>query len=158
MKLGITGHRPPGLGCGYEIPNPTYEKIHTAIMGKFHELKPTVIYTGMAQGTDQWAAWIAIELEIPFVACLPCDEMNRTWPKEATRKFEHILSLAKEVINVSPGPYAPKKMHIRDRFIVENTDIMLAVYDGRKTGGTYSTVRSAEKRSKDVVVINPNDL
>lgn len=68
--IGITGHRPPGLGCSYDIPNPTYEKVYAALQAKFHELAPEKIISGMALGTDSWAAWAAMELGIPFIAAI----------------------------------------------------------------------------------------
>lgn len=53
--IGITGHRPPGLGCSYDIPNPTYEKVYAALQSKFHELTPEKIISGMALGQGFWA-------------------------------------------------------------------------------------------------------
>lgn len=158
MIIGITGHRPPRLGCGYNIPNPTYDKIYKAIMDKFHELNPEKIITGMAQGTDQIAAWVAMELNVPYIAALPCDDMDRIWPEESKRKFKLLLNSAEEVINVNPGPYAGWKMHKRDEYVVDNSDLMLAVYDGKPVGGTFITVDYANKSNKKVVIINPKEI
>lgn len=157
MKLGITGHRPPSLG-GYTTPNEKYNKVCAALKGKFEELKPSKIISGMAQGTDQWAAQIAIDLNIPFLAALPCDGMDKAWPDYAKDVFQNLLGQAERTIVVSPGPYMAWKMHERDRYIVDSCDMLLAVYDGRKEGGTYSTVRYAEKIKQKIVVINPDDL
>ena len=48
MILAITGHRPPSIG-GYNIPNPTYDKVRQAIRDKFLELKPEKIISGMTE-------------------------------------------------------------------------------------------------------------
>lgn len=162
MILGITGHRPPSLG-GYDIPNPTYEKVYTALQDKFHELQPKKIISGMALGTDQWAAWAAHELDIPFIAAVPCEGQDSKWPEESKRKFKHLLDLADEVVVVSPGPYAPEKMHLRDRWIVDNSDALCAVWSGIRHGGTFGTVRYAQKqqnkgREYNIHVINPASL
>lgn len=164
MILGITGHRPssPSMG-GYTIPNPTYEKVYAALKEKFELLKPNKIISGMALGTDQWAVSVALELEIPFVAAVPCDGQDRMWPDDSKAKYKEYLDLAEEVVIVSPGPYAPEKMHFRDKWIVDNSDCLLGVWSGIRKGGTFATIRYAEKsinrgRDYDIYLINPDLL
>lgn len=154
MRLGITGHRPsPHLG-GYDIPNPTYIKIYNELLAKIKELNPECLVSGMAQGTDQWAVKAAIELGIPFIAAVPCDDQDCMWPEDSKKEYQRLLSLAQEVVVVSPGPYGYievngkkiNKMHIRDKWIVDNTDELLAVWNGHRHGGTFATIRMAEKK------------
>jgi len=146
--VGISGHRPPGLGCGYEIPNPVYDKVYKAIVDKFHELSPEKIISGMALGTDTISCWAAIELNIPFIAAVPFEGQDSMWPDDTKRIFKHLLSLAEKVVIVSPGSYAPEKMHTRDRWIIDNSDCLLAVWNGIEKGGTYGTIRYAQKQQK----------
>jgi hypothetical protein len=47
MILGITGHRPPGMSCGYEIPNPVYEKVYKLLTDSFNDLCPEKIISGL---------------------------------------------------------------------------------------------------------------
>ena len=162
LVLGITGHRPPGLGCGYEITNPTYEKICAALRAKFQELNVSKIISGMALGTDQWAAETAIALGLPFIAAVPCDGQDSKWPEESQRRYQKILDAAVQVVVVSPGPYAPEKMHLRDRWIVDNSHALLAVWNGIRHGGTFGTIRYAEKQQLKrcdykIHVISPNE-
>jgi uncharacterized phage-like protein YoqJ len=163
MILGITGHRPhPYLG-GYNIPNPTYEKVYQALQDKFHELCPEKIISGMALGTDQWAAWAAMELSIPFIAAVPFEGQDSKWPDESKRKFKVLLDSAAEVVIVSPGGYALEKMHIRDRWIVDNSNALCAVWTGIRQGGTFGTIRYAENeinkgREYKIHFINPSEL
>lgn len=162
MILGITGHRPPLVG-GYEIPNPIYEKVYRALQEKFHELCPHKIISGMALGSDQYAAWAAMELNIPFIAAVPCDGQDSKWPEESRLKFKTLLDAAAEIVVVSPGPYSPEKMHVRDRWIVDHSDALCAVWTGIKQGGTFGTIRYAEKqinkgRNYMIHVINPDLL
>ncbi len=164
MILGITGHRPasPGMG-GYNIPNPTYEKIYKALTEKIKELNPEKIISGMALGTDQWAACVAIDLGIPFIAAVPFEGQDSQWPTESRQKFRELLSQAIEVVVVSPGSYAPEKMHLRDRWIVDNSDQLLGVWNGFRQGGTFGTLRYAEKeinkgREYKIHIIDPSKL
>jgi len=155
MKLGITGHRPPSLG-GYDIPNPTYTKIYNQLLEKIKEINPECIVSGMAQGTDQWAVKAAIELGIPFIAAVPCDDQDCMWPEDSRKEYQKLISLAKEVVIVSPGPYGyveiknkrVNKMHVRDQWIVDNSDALLAVWNGHRQSGTFATIRMAEKKIK----------
>lgn len=161
--IGITGHRPPGLGCSYDIPNPTYEKVYAALQSKFHELAPEKIISGMALGTDQWAAWAAMELDIPFIAAVPFEGQESKWPEDSKRKFKTLLDAAAEVVVVSPGGYAPEKMHIRDRWIVDNSTDLVGVWNGQRYGGTYGTIQYAEKqlnkgREYKIHIIDPKEL
>lgn len=161
MILGITGHRPPGLDCSYDIPNPTYEKVYYSIQKKFHELSPTKIISGMALGVDQWAASAAIELNIPVIAAVPCDNQSSKWPEKSQRIYKMIIESCAEVIIVSPGPYSPEKMHLRDRWIVDNSNSLLAVWNGITHGGTFGTIRYAQKLNKpnyNIHIINPKTL
>lgn len=163
MILGITGHRPhPHLG-GYDIPNLMYTALKEAIKEMFVSLNPDKIISGMAQGTDQYSVEVAIELEIPFVAALPCDNQDAMWPQKAKDRFQYLLSKASEIHNVSPGGYTKSCMHERDRWIVNNSDALLAVWNGQNFGGTFATVRMAQKRINKgdqylIHRINPDDL
>jgi len=160
MILGITGHRPNLIG-GWQIPNPTYDKVCKALYCKFEELNPDKIISGMAQGVDQWAVEQAITLSIPFTAAIPCDNQDSQWPEESKKRYHELLALAEDSVVVSPGPYASFKMHERDRWIVNHSDNLLAVWSGIRKGGTFATVRIGEKHQQKnpnymIYIINPN--
>lgn len=64
---------------------------------------------------------------------------------------------------MSPGGYAPEKMHIRDRWIVDNSTDLIGVWNGQQYGGTYGTIRYAEKqinkgRDYKIHIIAPKEL
>jgi uncharacterized phage-like protein YoqJ len=144
MKLGITGHRPPGLFGGWIAPSPN--KIYDSIYLKIKALAPELVISGMAQGTDTYAAEVAIALGISLEVAVPCDKQEQLWPEPAQIKYKEIISKASKVTVVSPGPYTKECMHIRDRYIVDNSDMLLAVWNGQKFGGTFATIRYAEKQ------------
>ena len=41
-------------------------------------------------------------------------------------------------------------MLLRNNFLVDNSSLLLAYYDGRKKGGTYYTVNRAKKKGIDI--------
>ena len=43
---------------------------------------------------------------------------------------------------------------IRDRFMVDNCDILLAIWDGIRAGGVWSTIQYAKSQGKPIVYID----
>jgi len=60
------------------------------------------------------------------------------------------------IVTVNDGEYAVWKMHARNHTIVDNSDVMLAVYDGRKSGGTFECLRYARRNDVPIYWINPS--
>lgn len=156
MIVAFTGHRPDKLG-GYDLPNPTYIKVCQEIEKNLKALKPDKVVSGMALGVDQWAANVAYKLGIPFIAAVPFKEQESRWPLKSQRIYAKLIGLASEVIIVSPGSYSVEKMHIRNRWMVDNCIKLIAVWDG-STGGTGNCVEYAKsvKNNEDIIYINPS--
>ena len=56
-----------------------------------------------------------------------------------------------EIVIVSQGGYSGEKMLLRDEYIVDNSKIILALWDGGASGGTAHTVKYAKKKKLDIV-------
>lgn len=155
MIVGFTGHRPDKLG-GYKVPNPTYIKVCQKIDTTLRDLQPEKVISGMALGIDQWAANIAYKLGIPFIAAVPFEGQESAWPQPSQKAFRLLLKRASEIVIVSPGGYAPAKMQIRNEWIVDNSNKLIAVWDG-SPGGTGNCVNYAKSKNRDILFINPRD-
>jgi uncharacterized phage-like protein YoqJ len=155
MIVGFTGHRKLG---GYKVPNPTYtyvkQEIKKTLAEKFKKVDKIV--TGMAIGSDQLAANIAIELGIPFIAAIPFAGQESKWPKFVQEEYRVLLKQADNVVIVSEGAYAPYKMQTRNEWIVNKSDAMIAIWTGQLSGGTFNCVTYAVKVKKPVFEINPD--
>ena len=46
--------------------------------------------------------------------------------------------------------YSPACMAIRNRFMVDNSSVLVACYDGM-SGGTWNTIRYAQKKDIEVI-------
>lgn len=156
MIIAFTGHRPDKLG-GYKLPNPTYIKVCQAIDKALKELKPEKIISGMALGIDQWAANIAHNLGIPFIAAISFAGQESKWPTQSQKIYQALLKLSCEQIIVSPGAYSVDKMMIRNQWMVDHSDMVIAVWDGTK-GGTGNCVEYAKSINKDIFRIDPTQL
>ena len=153
MIVFATGHRPEKLG-GYNIPNPIYTYVYNETIRILRELKPTKTISGMALGFDQLFSRACIDLDIPFIAAIPFSGQERKWPKESQDEYYKILAKAYEVVTVSSGGYHPKKMQIRNEWMVNNGNKGIACFDGTE-GGTYNCVRYAIKHEKEIFYIDP---
>jgi uncharacterized phage-like protein YoqJ len=158
MIVGITGHRPTGIG-GFSIPNPIYNRVKQQITESFIESKPDKIITGMALGTDTLAANIAIELGIPFIAAVPFKEQPSRWPFSSKQIYEKLLEKAERVVII--GELATNNfnelMQLRNKWIVDNSDRLLAVWSGEFKGGTFNCVTYAQsKKNYPIYIIRPS--
>jgi len=151
MIVGFTGHRPDKLGA-WDPLCPVVERVKTAIRQFLVETQPEHVITGMALGVDQWAAYEAIDLGIPFVAALPCDNPESPWPLTSQKRFHELLVKAQQVVVVSPGPYKPWKLQRRNEWIVQNCDLLAAVWDGSR-GGTANCVGYARSIEREVCML-----
>jgi uncharacterized phage-like protein YoqJ len=157
MILALTGHRAgPKMG-GFQLPNPIYIKVCQATEAKLKELKPEKVISGMALGFDQWGAYIAHKLGIPFVAAVPFAGQEKKWPIASQKTYHRLLKLASEVVVVSEGEYSPEKMQVRNQWMIDGANMVLACWDG-SDGGTKNAVMYAEKIGKPIVRINPKEL
>jgi len=148
MIITVTGHRPNKLG-GYKIPNPIYNSVIESLTCSFSFFKPEQVITGMALGVDQWAAEICIEFGIPFIAAMPFPDQEAVWPAQSQAKFQYLLSRASHVITVSEGGFSPKKMHVRNAWMIDRCHLVLAVWDG-SSGGTASAVSYAKRINRPI--------
>lgn len=145
MKIALTGHRPERLK-GQRV------NISLWIAEQLLKYKDEIeeVYCGMAQGADQIFADIAQRLEIPVICCYPYKK-KKYHPKEL-----EIIKEAKDVVYVSEE-YTGKKVYwLRDKYMVDNCDLLLAVFDGVEKGGTWITVDYANKIGKPVEYYNFN--
>jgi uncharacterized phage-like protein YoqJ len=154
MIYGGTGHRPNVL-----CETMTYEDGMVLLINYAIEIlpsyKPTKIISGMALGWDQAVAQAAVALGIPFIAAVPFVGQEFVWKDQQKTEYTRLLSLASEVKIVSPGGYTTQKYHERDKWMVDNSDSMLALWSGVEKGGTYSTIKYAKKVQKPVFNVWP---
>lgn len=110
-------------------------------------------YCGMATGFDIAAAESVLQYkknyEIKLFACIPCSDQQENYSASDKRRYDSILKNCDGEIVLSQNYYAGC-MYERDRFLVENADVLVS-YLRVKKGGTYYTVNYAKK--KDVKII-----
>lgn len=156
MIIAGTGHRPPVLFPDNPYLSENRSKLINFAVDelKLIELKYDKIDTvisGMAQGWDNAIAWAALILNIPLHSAVPFEGMDAKWPKESRDDFQEILNKANKITIVCDGGYANYKFYERDKFMVDNCDNLVALYNGNETGGTAITVKYAKKVNKHII-------
>jgi len=152
LTLAGTGHRHVRLGGDRTKVHPRLLRYALHIIPQY---APTTIITGMADGFDQAIAEASIEIGVRFIAAIPFAGQESMWPKAAQEWYFKILEQAAEVVVTSPGSFSSAKYIIRDQWMVDHGDKVLALWDGIKKGGTWDTVKYAEKMQKPVLNIWP---
>lgn len=138
-----TGHRPEKLG-GY---NPTAAAgVIAAARMAVTWAAPSKVLVGMALGWDTAVAIACKELGVPYIACVPFEGQESRWNTGDQAKFRWLLESAAQVVHVSPPGYSAAKMEIRNRYMVDNTEKVMALWDGEQKGGTANCVRYALPR------------
>ena len=148
MITAFTGHRPDKLGF-WDPLHPVVARVRKALRDELARNWPLYAISGMALGVDTWAAETCVELGIPFVAALPCDNMEIQWPIPSQQRFRALLNKAKEIVVVSPGPYKPWKMQRRNEWMIDHCSRLLSVFDG-SPGGTYNALAYAAEVGREV--------
>lgn len=147
MIIAGTGHRPDKLG-GYG--EEATGRLVTLARGWLRENNPERVITGMALGWDQALGWAAHDEGIPFLAAIPFTGQEKAWPALSQQWHNDLLNLAQEVVIVSDGGYAAWKMQIRNKWMVDNSDAVLALWNG-SDGGTANCVRYAQQAGKRII-------
>ena len=144
MKIAVTGHRPRRL-------KNQEEDIKKWLSSQLDKYKCTEAISGMAQGADQIFAQVAVNKDIPLICCYPY--RKNFFHQEEQR----ILSKAKDIKFISKTYTGNRVYWFRDKYMVDNCDLLLAVWDGVKTGGTWLTVDYARRIGKPIVYYDFNE-
>jgi len=148
MTICGTGHRPPALG-GYS------KDILRALIDLatvwLASNKPGKVISGMALGWDTALAIAAIRRGIPTHAYVPCPGQSRRWPEEHKMRYLKILAKCSSVLTAHPKGYTPECMQRRNELMVDDADLVLALWNGVEKGGTWNCVRYARKVGRPVV-------
>lgn len=148
MIIAGTGHRPNKLGgYGVEAFNKLVKIAEDYI--KSLDIKPTII-SGMALGWDQALAQAAINMECNLIAYIPFEGQEAMWPKKSQTYYKYLLDKCNNKVYCSNPGYSARKMQKRNEDMVDNCDIVLALYDGT-VGGTYNCIKYATKQKKEIV-------
>lgn len=171
-EIMITGHRPKRLGNGYYLTTPIGLWLRKEIKEALYVNECERGITGVALGTDTIFALACIELHIPYKAIVPFKGQDERWLTTARAMYNHIISMAEEVIYIHKGEKPLEGWDVmklydnRNKWMVNyihknpKKNKIISVYDGSDFGGTYKCLKYANSLMPrlDIININPKDF
>jgi uncharacterized phage-like protein YoqJ len=123
------------------------------------QVQATKVISGLALGFDTALAEAAVKLKLPLVAAVPFEGQEAFWNDKQQKRYHELRKLAVEVVVVSDlsrteasGKETAAAYHARDKWMVDNCDLVVALYcqEKKKKSGTGVTVRYAESINKTI--------
>ena len=157
----VTGHRDMPQEEINRVKAALRQEIEKAIADGF-----TCFMSGFAEGVDQYFADIVLEMRksnstLELVAVIPYQKRldslrEKKWTYEMLEECADVVVIREE--------YQPSVYSHRNRYMVEHSDRVIAVYDGREKGGTAGTIRFTHVLKKELreipvgVIVVPDHL
>ena len=99
----------------------------------------------MADGVDRIAGLAALSHGVQVYCCYPYKKKIRTpWEEYIT---DNAINIRYANVHFEKDCFFK-----RDRFIVDQCDLLLVVWDGEKIGGSWYTYNYAKKQGKNVLL------
>lgn len=161
----FTGHRSQNLPFGFDESNIKCLKLKQIIKTQLCDLIENEgainFISGMAIGVDMICAEIVLKLKkeyshISLECAIPCESQPDKWGESFKQRYYYILKECDKK-TILQKEYTNDCMHKRNEYMVDNSDIVMAVWNGTKSGTGY-TVEYAKKKGRKILVFNPDNL
>ena len=159
----FTGHRPQSLPWGFneqderclKMKQQLKVEIVKAIEGGF-----TTFISGMALGFDMICAETVLELkksypQIKLIGAIPCKTQDKLWREKDKRRYRELLKKLDGIRCIYDDYIGSECMLERNRFMINNSSLVIALYNGRN-GGTQKTLEYAKKQNIKIVILPVN--
>lgn len=114
---------------------------------------------GMSIGFDMICAETVLNLkerygDIKIIGALPCYAQDKKWKDKDKQRYRSILSRLDKIRCIYDEYIGAECMHERNRYMVNNSSLMIALFNGRR-GGTKLTIEYAKQQGLKIVIIKP---
>ena len=165
MICCVTGHRPKGfpfVRSEDSLEYCTYLKKMTETVDELICEGYQAFISGMADGADMDFAKTVIRIRdarggITLEGALPYSQSRPQKNFEQRTEKEEIVNLC-DCKTIVSDHYYRGCMHKRNRYMVDKADIVLAVWNGVCSGGTWETIKYARKKGKFIRYIMLNEI
>ena len=161
----FTGHRPQNLPFRFNESDKRCialkKQLRKLIVQLIEQHNVTHFISGMAIGVDMYAAEIVLDLRakyphITLESAIPCETQATKWSEPLRDRYFKIAERCDKETMLQTQ-YTPDCMQKRNRYMVDQADVLLAVWDGTPSG-TGSTVQYAKTQGKTVWILDPYSL
>ena len=156
MRVALTWHRPQRLGLPEDVCDIVWDILETWLMKELVELHKEsdelVGYCGMASGCDILFGYILsavkdVESNIKLSCVLPCKNYN-----SSNKYYQEIKETADEWIELSDKFYKGCD-NVRDQYMIDHCDVLIAIWDDNKSGGVWSTIRKLKRQERKLFTV-----
>ena len=152
MRVGATGHRLLATG--------TARMVERALRERLARVPADVLVgvSSLADGADQLFAEAILALGGSLEVILPAARYREELPAESRSAFDRLLAQASAVERLDYQDSTSEAHMAAGRVVVERSEVLLAVWDGRPArgiGGTGDVVAYALERGVPVEVVWP---
>lgn len=161
----FTGHRPDKLPWGDDETDPRCERLKRRIVRAVEDAYAAgyrQFISGMARGSDLYFAEAVLELrerheDVELECARPCESQADRWPVKERERYQSILDRCNFETLVQYR-YDRFCMIRRNRYMVDHSSCLIAVYNGVPRGGTYQTLLYAMKKGLTTHIIDLEDV
>ena len=117
---------------------------------------------GGAVGFDTLAAErviyarVAYKQPITLEIAVPCKNQDAKWSERQKRRYEAILEMADTITMVSENEYQPGYMEQRNKYMVDQSPLVIAYKEPGRAGGTKQTIEYAKSQGRKIWHIGGN--
>ncbi len=156
-----TGHRPKGFPFKYvtdkQKHNAYLQMLEQKIELAITEYGITNFISGMALGVDMDFAETVLNLRnkypVTLECAIPCPDQTLKWNDKDKLRYDGILKRA-DSVNLISERYTPECMLKRNRYMVDKSELVIAVFNGIQKGGTWYTIKYAKSKNKIIELID----
>ena len=157
----FTGHRPDKLPWGLNEGDPRCAALKLSLereLAGLYRRGWRHFISGMAMRCDLYFAEAALALrrqfpDVTIEGAIPCPTQAQKWPERLRRRWRAVLD-ACDLETVVQQNYDRYCMLRRDRYMVDRSAAVLAVFDGTP-GGTQYTLNYAMDKKREILLLDP---
>ena len=157
----FTGHRPDKLPWGFDERDYRCLALKRSLTRELESLYRRGFrhfISGMAMGCDLYFAEAALALreqypKVTVEGAVPCPAQADRWPEDQRRSWQDILACC-DLETVMQQNYDRFCMFRRDRYMIDRSAVVLAVFDGTP-GGTQYTLNYAMEKKLEILLLDP---
>lgn len=158
----FTGHRPGKLPWKNNEKDPRcagLRHVLSDVLDALYESGYRRFLCGMAAGADIYFGEAVLELrahhpDIVLCAVIPCAGQETRWSTAWQERYHRLLAQCDESVVLQDAHTASCMMN-RNRYMVDHSSLLIAVYDG-KAGGTRNTLHYAARQNLRILEL-PTD-
>ena len=116
----------------------------------------TYFISGGAVGVDMDFADAVLQAkkqhkDIVLEIVVPCRNQDLKWSKDDKKHYAEILKSA-DIVNILSENYTSFCMQMRNEYMVDKSDLVIAFWNGEESGGTWNTISYAKRKGKQILI------